>query len=391
VQDMVVNPDGSVVCIGDFTTYRGSPAPKIAKLLPNGAMDASFTPGSGVSNAPICLLRYPDGRLLVGGAIPMYDGNIVNGLLVLNADGTIDPASDTSEGFRINNGEYPGGGTVYEMELQPNGQVVCMGEFHMYNGNGRNRICRIGIPNPPMLFARALLEGPYDGEGGMNAALGLAHIPLQEPYKALGFEQHGSGSETISPALLVQQGPQAIVDWVHVELRHPDDPSSIVATRSALLKADGYIVDADGQSMLRFWGTPQGAYYIAIRHRNHFGAMTGTPIYLGFSPFQLDFAQSFTPIFGTDARKHVGDDMLLWAGDVNGDGELKYVGQGNDRDPILQAIGGNVPTNSVAGYRVEDVNLDGLVKYVGNGNDRDPILQNIGGSVPTNSRQAQLP
>ncbi len=83
--------------------------------------------------------------------------------------------------------------------------------------------------------------------------------------------------------------------------------------------------------------------------------------------------------------------MLLWAGNVVRNTTLKYTGESNDRDPILTAIGGTVPTNTTSGYMVEDVNLDGLVKYTGNGNDRDPILSNIGGSVPTNTRTEQLP
>jgi hypothetical protein len=33
-----------------------------------------------------------------------------------------------------------------------------------------------------------------------------------------------------------------------------------------------------------------------------------------------------------------------------------------------------------------DVNMDGVIKYVGVRNDRDPILQNIGGAVPTATR-----
>ena len=82
---------------------------------------------------------------------------------------------------------------------------------------------------------------------------------------------------------------------------------------------------------------------------------------------------------------------MLWAGDVTGDGTIKYVGEDNDRDPILQAIGGSVPTNTSSGYVPEDVNLDGVVKYVGEDNDRDPILQTIGGSVPTNTRTQQVP
>jgi hypothetical protein len=73
------------------------------------------------------------------------------------------------------------------------------------------------------------------------------------------------------------------------------------------------------------------------------------------------------------------------------DATLRYVGTQNDRDPILQAIGGSVPTNITTGYRQEDVNLDGTVRYIGASNDRDPILQNIGGTVPTNVRLQQLP
>jgi hypothetical protein len=37
------------------------------------------------------------------------------------------------------------------------------------------------------------------------------------------------------------------------------------------------------------------------------------------------------------------------------------------------------------------VNLDGAVKYVGPNNDRDIILQTIGGTVPTAVRVEQVP
>ena len=50
-----------------------------------------------------------------------------------------------------------------------------------------------------------------------------------------------------------------------------------------------------------------------------------------------------------------------------------------------------MPTATVAGYFKEDINMDGVVRYTGAGNDRDIILQSIGGSVPTNTRSAQLP
>jgi hypothetical protein len=70
---------------------------------------------------------------------------------------------------------------------------------------------------------------------------------------------------------------------------------------------------------------------------------------------------------------------------------LRYTGANNDRDPILQRVGGTVPTGTVNGYHPEDVNLDGQVRYTGVANDRDIILQNIGGSVPTAVRPDGLP
>ena len=68
-----------------------------------------------------------------------------------------------------------------------------------------------------------------------------------------------------------------------------------------------------------------------------------------------------------------------------------YTGQGNDRDAILIAIGGNTPTHVVAGYHRADINLNGEVKYTGENNDRDIILQTIGGSLPTAVRYEQVP
>ena len=102
------------------------------------------------------------------------------------------------------------------------------------------------------------------------------------------------------------------------------------------------------------------------------------------------FRSSLTATYGTDARKNINGAMALWAGDCTGDGQLLYMGDGNDRDPILARIGGVEPTATTTGYFLEDVNLNGAVRYVGAGNDRDRILPNIGG-IPTNTRAQQLP
>ena len=76
--------------------------------------------------------------------------------------------------------------------------------------------------------------------------------------------------------------------------------------------------------------------------------------------------------------------MALWSGDSGGDGTRQYAGGDNDRDPILQAIGGAIPTNTLSGmYSPLEVNLDGDVKYAGPGNARSAILLIVGGTTPT--------
>ena len=73
------------------------------------------------------------------------------------------------------------------------------------------------------------------------------------------------------------------------------------------------------------------------------------------------------------------------------DTSLRYTGSGNDRDPILVAVGSTTPNNTAPGYLPADVNLDGTVKYTGSANDRDPILVNVGSTTPNNTRTEQLP
>ena len=239
---------------------------------------------------------------------------------------------------------------------------------------------------------QVFLEGPYNaGAGSMNDDLRTAGlVPTVEPYSGIGYTHVGGGGETTTPGVLAVTGNNAVVDWVVLELRATGDPSTVVASRSALLQRDGDVVDTDGTSAVLFQ-VPAGSYHVAVRHRNHLGCMTAGAVALSASSTTIDLRSAATSTFGTQARKTVGSVQALWAGDVRFNADIKYTGSDNDRDPILQRIGGVVPTNVVSGYHPEDVDLDGNVKYTGSDNDRDPILQNIGGVVPTATRQEQLP
>lgn len=245
-----------------------------------------------------------------------------------------------------------------------------------------------------LVRVRVLLEGPYDtGSQLMNDALRTGSlIPLAEPYAALGYAHTGGGGgEATTNAVLNASGSNAIVDWVVLELRGESSSATVIASHACLLQRDGDIVDVDGTSDVDF-ALPADDYYIAVRHRNHLGIMSQNPQALSATATLKDFSTGAIATFdGTTATKDVGGRRCLWMGDATMNGQLKYTGGANDRDKILDRVGGSVPTSTVDGYFPEDVNLDGTVKYSGISNDRDPVLVNIGGAVPTNTLGGFLP
>ncbi|MCB0769523.1 MAG: hypothetical protein KDC00_03865, partial [Flavobacteriales bacterium] len=189
------------------------------------------------------------------------------------------------------------------------------------------------VTDSVVVAAKVFLEGPYDsGTGLMNDPLrSLPEFPLVEPYTGMGYTHFGGGGgESIDPAVLAVTGPNAIVDWVVLELRIDLIVSLTVATRSALLQRDGDVVDLDGVSPVTFLNS-SSAYYVAIRHRNHLGGMTMSGLSLGTTATTVDFTDPLTATYGTEARKTISGAFpaeVLWSGDVTFDGEIKYTGSG---------------------------------------------------------------
>lgn len=249
------------------------------------------------------------------------------------------------------------------------------------------------IPNTVAVRPKVWLQGAYSTTDQLmrDDLRALSLIPLTEPYSALGFTQvNGGGGEQVAPAVFMVTGPDAIVDWVLVQVRSANTPYAVLATRSALLQRDGDIVGLDGTAPVQVQ-LPAGNYQLAVRHRNHFGAMTLDPVALSATPAIVDLRSALTSTWGTNARVPFDGKMMLWSGNVVTDGKLKYTGAANDRDPILNVIGGAIPTATQPGYYKEDTGLSGVVKYTGMQNDRDPILMNLGGTVPTSTILEQLP
>lgn len=178
-----------------------------------------------------------------------------------------------------------------------------------------------------------------------------------------------------------------IVDWVYIELRDATNNTQVKYGRSALLQRDGDVVDVDGISTAVTLNVPPADYYVAIRHRNHLGIMTIGEIELSSNIVSINFAQDSNLIgYGTNLQTQFGvpsGRFAMWAGNVNGDAVVQYLGTSPDTPAILSTVLNDVgnflnfPTYTVTGYNLNDVNMDGNTQYSGLVPDTPFILQNI--------------
>ncbi|MCC2548037.1 T9SS type A sorting domain-containing protein [Hymenobacter sp. BT175] len=167
VRALVVKSDGQVLAGGDFTTYNGSAAGRLARLNADGTRDATFNTTTGFGDTVNALALESDGQVLVGGFFLTYNGvTIPKHLARLNTDGSRD-ATFNSGGTGFD------GGSVASLALKSDGQVLVGGYFTTYNGSTAGRLVRLNA------------DGTRDaGFNGSNA--GFANFVL-----ALALEADG--------------------------------------------------------------------------------------------------------------------------------------------------------------------------------------------------------
>jgi hypothetical protein len=122
----------------------------------------------------------------------------------------------------------------------------------------------------------------------------------------------------------VETIPRSIVDWVLVELRStPDGPA--VASRSAFLRNDGYVVGEDGVTPYLPFDVSSGAYYVVVKHRNHLPVMSAIPVTLTADDVATyDFTTGSDQSYGGSSGTVLLSNNMwgMTAGDANGDGAV---------------------------------------------------------------------
>lgn len=327
----------------------------------------------GLSNTPFAEI-----------AITVTNSDNINGdgnLAVCNNEQVTDELLDAFIGAEIGDGQwfYYGDG---------DGNFGDLGEW-VYErgcGNSPSVMVYLNAVRPKVMLQGAILN-PNVGEDNLmrDDLRVLGYLPSNSPYP--------DGASITGDPFSVS-GPNAIIDWVWVELRNAGDNSVIESSQSALLQRDGDVVGLDGVSALCFKNNDfnntalSGNYFVAIKHRNHLAVMTAAPISIGlsFSEVILDFTDAHTATFGTNAQTAFGMPigiLGLWSGNTNSGNEIKFSGANNDSNTIKDFIladpanGFNSVTFSSSGYLNSDLNLDGIIKFSGSGNDSNIIKDNV--------------
>ncbi|TCC91968.1 DUF5008 domain-containing protein [Pedobacter frigiditerrae] len=124
ITDAIMQADGKLILVGNFTTFNGTTANHIVRLNLNGSVDNTFNVGTG-SDGDIYSIRHnaTTNKIVVAGLFKTFNGKTVDGLNLLNADGS-NVNTFTSLGFS-------GGLASFAGQLA-NGKIIVAGSFNKY-------------------------------------------------------------------------------------------------------------------------------------------------------------------------------------------------------------------------------------------------------------------
>jgi uncharacterized delta-60 repeat protein len=139
VQDMVLQPDGKLIVLGSFTSYKGVSINRIVRINSDASIDPTFqtsgaTFGFNGNISRNCTVLQSDGKVIVGGAFTTYSGVTYNRIIRLNSNGTIDNTFVIGTGFNTN---------VNCITLQSDGKILVGGGFSTYSGQSNSFLVRL--------------------------------------------------------------------------------------------------------------------------------------------------------------------------------------------------------------------------------------------------------
>lgn len=122
----------SFYACGNFTQYNGTTASRIIRLTATGSVDASFNTGTGFNGNVLKIICDSQGRIIAGGTFSSYNGTTATRIARVLSTGAIDTLF-TNQTVGFNN-------AVWSLELDSSDRVWCVGDFTSYNSTTYNRM-----------------------------------------------------------------------------------------------------------------------------------------------------------------------------------------------------------------------------------------------------------
>ncbi len=162
VTSVVLQANQRILVAGTFATFNGVNVPGLVRLMPDGALDHSFTPGIPGDAAPTALAVQTDGKILVGYAEGGYPSYISR----LNADGTLDQSFP--ESVPLNN-------QVNALAVTGDGKILVGGFFTQIHGVSHNFLARLN--------ANGTLDATFKAKliSDDTSTYGSVYVMLQQP------------------------------------------------------------------------------------------------------------------------------------------------------------------------------------------------------------------
>lgn len=126
--------DGRILVGGGFTEFDGQPKQRIARLMPDGTLDPAFNANASASDQVRGIVEDAQGRFIITGNFFQVNGVSRGRVARLLANGTLDASFDTPYGV---------GNTIQDVLLQPDGQLVIGGFFTTVELVARRGVARL--------------------------------------------------------------------------------------------------------------------------------------------------------------------------------------------------------------------------------------------------------
>lgn len=135
VVSIKVQNDNKILVAGSFSMYDSNSKPYLVRLNADGSIDSSFNTTNNFDNGINSLVIQSNGKIIVGGSFNNYGSTTVShGIAQLTSSGALDSTFSVGTGF-----DFP----PKALLLDSNSKLIIGGDFGQYNGSTSSYLIRL--------------------------------------------------------------------------------------------------------------------------------------------------------------------------------------------------------------------------------------------------------